>query len=78
MGLKLRCPLLLKVLFNREILIMKLFLITFAFFVVVIVAMAIGYIFKRREIKGSCGGLSSLGVKKVCDCDKPCDRRTRI
>ena len=21
----------------------------------------------------SCGGLSSLGIAKACDCDKPCD-----
>ncbi|ETD72118.1 hypothetical protein V757_06165 [Pelistega indica] len=52
---------------------MKVFLITFVFFILLIVAMAIGYIFKKRTIKGSCGGISSLGLQKVCDCDVPCD-----
>lgn len=54
---------------------MQLFLITFGFFLIVILAMAIGYIVKRKEIKGSCGGISALGMEKVCDCDSPCDRR---
>lgn len=54
---------------------MNTFLITFVLFLLVIVAMAIGYIVSRREIKGSCGGISALGMKKVCDCDKPCDKR---
>ncbi len=54
---------------------MEIFLITFGFFLVVILAMAVGYIFKRKEIKGSCGGISALGMEKVCDCDNPCDRR---
>ena len=54
---------------------MKLFLITFGFFVVVIFAMAIGYIIKRKTISGSCGGISSLGLEKVCDYPEPCDAR---
>ena len=54
---------------------MKIFVLTFGFFLLVILGMALGYIFKRREIKGSCGGISALGMEKVCDCDRPCDRR---
>lgn len=54
---------------------MKIFLLTFGLFLLVIFGMALGYIFKRREIKGSCGGISALGMEKVCDCDTPCDRR---
>lgn len=54
---------------------MKVFLITFGLFMLVIFGMALGYIVKRREIKGSCGGISALGIEKVCDCDTPCDRR---
>ncbi len=54
---------------------MEIFLITFGFFLLVILAMAVGYIFKRKEIKGSCGGISALGMEKVCDCENPCDRR---
>ena len=52
---------------------MNTFLLTLGLFVGVIVLMAIGYIVKRQALKGSCGGISALGMKKVCDCDKPCD-----
>lgn len=52
---------------------MKLFLITFGIFVFVIFAMAIGYIVQKKTLKGSCGGISALGMKKMCDCDEPCD-----
>ncbi|MCF7521268.1 (Na+)-NQR maturation NqrM [Neisseria sp. ZJ106] len=52
---------------------MKTILLTFALFLLVIFGMAVGYIFSRRTIKGSCGGISSLGMKKMCDCDTPCD-----
>lgn len=57
---------------------MKIFLITLVFFLAVILGMALGYIFKRREIKGSCGGISALGMEKVCDCDTPCDKRQKL
>ena len=29
--------------------------------------------YQKTKFKGSCGGLSSLGIDKACDCDKPCD-----
>ncbi|EMK2704204.1 (Na+)-NQR maturation NqrM, partial [Providencia rettgeri] len=29
------------------------------------------------SIQGSCGGLSSIGVDKVCDCPEPCDARKK-
>lgn len=54
---------------------MEIFLITFIIFLVLILAMAVGYLFKRKALKGSCGGISALGIEKVCDCDNPCDRR---
>lgn len=38
-------------------------------------AMAIGYIFQKKSIAGSCGGLGALGVEKACDCPEPCDRK---
>lgn len=50
-------------------------LITFAVFILVILGMSIGYIFKQRSIQGSCGGIASLGLKKVCDCPTPCEKR---
>lgn len=52
---------------------METFLLTFGIFILIIVGMALGFIFKRKTIKGSCGGISSLGMQKVCDCEEPCD-----
>ncbi|WP_144393020.1 (Na+)-NQR maturation NqrM [Pleionea sediminis] len=51
------------------------FLITFGIMLFVITIMAVGYIFQRKTITGSCGGMSTLGIKKVCDCDEPCEKR---
>ena len=47
-------------------------LLTFGFFLLIILGMSVGYIFSKRTIKGSCGGISSLGMKKVCDCETRC------
>ena len=40
------------------------FIATFVVFLLVVVAMSIGYIFNKKTIGGSCGGFSSLGVEK--------------
>lgn len=53
------------------------FIATFVMFLVVIAAMSIGYIIKRKSIRGSCGGIASLGLEKVCDCPEPCDARKK-
>jgi hypothetical protein len=53
------------------------FVATFVVFLLVIVAMAIGYIFNKQTIGGSCGGLSSIGIEKSCDCDDPCENRKK-
>ncbi|WP_108651544.1 (Na+)-NQR maturation NqrM [Dongshaea marina] len=53
------------------------FLITFLVFILVFAAMAIGYIVQRKTIKGSCGGLGSIGIEKECDCPEPCDARKK-
>ncbi len=57
---------------------MKIFIITFLLMLVVVAIMAIGYIFQKKKIKGSCGGISDLGLEKVCDCDEPCDKRKEL
>jgi hypothetical protein len=44
-------------------------------FVLVIFGMSLGWIVKRKSIQGSCGGISSIGMEKVCDCPEPCDAR---
>lgn len=54
---------------------MSTFLLAFGFFLVIITIMAVGYIFQRKQISGSCGGLGSIGIDKACDCPEPCDRR---
>ncbi|PIE45585.1 MAG: Na(+)-translocating NADH-quinone reductase subunit E [Gammaproteobacteria bacterium] len=54
---------------------MNTFLVIFAMFLLMITLMALGVMFKRKPISGSCGGLSNVGVEKACDCDKPCQKR---
>lgn len=44
---------------------MQIFLITFIFMLAVVAAMAIGVIFNRDPIKGSCGGIGN----EDCACD---------
>ncbi len=56
---------------------MSVFLITFFAFILIITGMAIGYIFQRKSISGSCGGLDSLGIEKECSCPEPCDARKK-
>ncbi|MDN2617296.1 (Na+)-NQR maturation NqrM [Enterobacter kobei] len=56
---------------------MLTFLATFAVFVLVVFGMSLGWIIKRKSIQGSCGGISSLGMEKVCDCPEPCDARKK-
>lgn len=52
---------------------MGLFLVVFAIFLVVVLAMSVGFIVQKKSISGSCGGISALGMDKACDCDEPCD-----
>lgn len=54
---------------------MSTFIFAFVFFLLMVLAMAVGYIFQKKSISGSCGGLGALGVEKACDCPEPCDRR---
>lgn len=53
------------------------FVATFVVFLVVIIAMAIGYIVNKKTISGSCGGLASVGIDKECDCPEPCENRKK-
>ena len=52
------------------------FLLTLLGFVGIVFLMAIGVIFSRKPIKGSCGGLSNVGVDKACNCEETCDEHT--
>jgi hypothetical protein len=51
---------------------MNIFLVTFAFMLTVVGMMAIGVMFGRRAIKGSCGGVNS-----DCVCVEKCDKRKK-
>ncbi len=48
-------------------------IITLGFFLLIIFGMAIGFIMKGKTIKGSCGGITVLGMEKMCDCEDACD-----
>ncbi|TCS42626.1 (Na+)-NQR maturation NqrM [Reinekea marinisedimentorum] len=43
------------------------FLIVFFVFALIIAAMAIGVIFGRKPIAGSCGGMAAVGMESECD-----------
>ena len=53
---------------------MNYFLATFAVMLIVIGLMAIGVMFGRRAIKGSCGGLNTGN----CVCVEKCEKRKKI
>ena len=54
---------------------MSTFILAFVFFLIVVVAMSVGYWVQKKTISGSCGGLGALGIAKACDCPEPCDRK---
>jgi hypothetical protein len=45
---------------------MSIFIIAFFVMLLIVAAMAIGVILSNKPIKGSCGGLSALGMKESC------------
>lgn len=54
---------------------MGVFIAVFVIMLVVVLAMSVGFIAQRKTISGSCGGISSLGMEKACDCKDPCDEK---
>ena len=60
------------------------FILTLLILALVIVGMSIGVLMGRTPIKGSCGGMSNIGMKTACDicggdqqrCDKERERRS--
>ena len=54
---------------------MSTFILAFGFFLTMVLAMAVGYLFQKKSISGSCGGLGALGIEKACDCPEPVDRK---
>ncbi|WP_312581893.1 (Na+)-NQR maturation NqrM [Atlantibacter hermannii] len=56
---------------------LTIFIASFSIFLLVIFGMSLGVLMKRKALQGSCGGISSLGMEKVCDCPEPCDARKK-
>ena len=60
---------------------MATFIFTFIFFLLVVAAMAVGVIFGKKPIAGSCGGMGALGLDTACDIcggdPKVCEEETR-
>mgnify|MGYP000887500288 FL=1 len=52
---------------------MTTFIIVFIMLMLAGAAMAIGVIFGRKPIKGSCGGLGTVGVERACGCKDVCE-----
>ena len=53
---------------------MEVFVVSFGVLVMVVAAMAIGVMFGRTPIAGSCGGLNVVGGK-CGSCSRPCASR---
>jgi len=59
------------------------YILAFLILVLVVTGMAVGVIFSNKPIKGSCGGLSAVGVDGECEicggdpqkCDEEQERR---
>lgn len=60
---------------------MATFLLVLVFMLMGVAAMAVGVIFGRAPIKGSCGGMSALGMETECDVcggdQARCEKETR-
>ncbi len=53
---------------------MTTLLLTLLMMVLIMLAMAIGVILKKKPIKGSCGGLNAIGLEAECEI---CGNRSR-
>lgn len=54
---------------------MEMFLITFGVIVLLVLLMAVGVLFGRKPIAGSCGGYKAIDVECAAGCKDPCEKR---
>lgn len=54
---------------------MEMILVTFAIILLLVLLMAVGVIFGRKPIAGSCGGYKALDVECAAGCKNPCEKR---
>lgn len=57
---------------------MNLLAATLLVFLLAAAGLALGLLFGRGAVRGSCGGLSVIpGIERLCSCAEPCRRRRR-
>lgn len=54
---------------------MNTFLVTFGAIAFLVLIMAIGVMFGRKPIAGSCGGYKVLDIECAAGCKEPCEKR---
>lgn len=58
---------------------MTIVFVVFAFMLLMVLVMSVGVMIGGKPIKGSCGGLSAIGMKSACDVcsgkDQECERK---
>jgi uncharacterized protein len=54
---------------------MEIFLLSFGIVTLLVLLMAIGVLFGRKPIAGSCGGYKALNAECAIGCKHPCEQR---
>ena len=58
---------------------MSIVIVVFLVMLLIVLIMSVGVMFADKPIKGSCGGLSAIGMKSACDVcggkDQECERK---
>jgi len=63
-----------------------IYILAFVILVLIVTGMALGAIVQNKPLKGSCGGLNKIGMKRDCDicggddqeCEKEQERQRKI